>query len=56
MVENKDFLRYNVVNHMGVPVCMGGLLEEALNYYHNLHNDNFKEENWQLDLLKFEVK
>ena len=35
----------------GDPVAMGGLLEELLNYYSNVQNDAFKEEDWQLDLL-----
>lgn len=35
----------------GDPVCMGGLLEEQLNYFHNVQDINFNNDTMQLDLL-----
>lgn len=46
-VENSEEYEPN----WGDPLCMGGLLEEQLNYYHNVRNVNFNPENMQLDLL-----
>lgn len=35
----------------GDPVCMGGFLEEQLNYFHNVQNLDFNNDTTQLDLL-----